>query len=1346
MSVISSVPSGSSRSRRYRTRAYTSQVDETLFATPKKLSGSENQGSKAQGGSAPRGLSHSAPNRRTQKPETVRIITKDLIRDLRIPSEDPSGLSVIMSPQEFQRITSASRVLTAEEKEAELAAKTRKREAAILILGSQCHAIRDTQILEKKQILSELQEEEKRLDAMMEVERRRAIKMQEEIDEMRKQQRIEGKVQIIQQMAERQEERLLNEEFKEQEGQHVLDKLEQLQVEEMEILQRKLEEQRQMQREIQQINEANLRAKERKKEEERLADLHALEYTRKKLEREAEYEAEQERIRKKKEQDVARLRALQERDRDHQAEQDALRARRNQEAAEREWRRKEKQDALNKAKEDEVLTRDRLQQVAHKEHLLSVQAGRERSEFHRVLRALEKSIAQDKEKEEKSQWERFHNADGLRQQIREREAQAIENRRENFREGERLNQEARDRRARLDEIKFKKLTELRLPKETKPLDITWKLKQGPGTRKVYDFPNKTLSSPFITNYEKRAEDFQNGSILLKDLMSSDEGLYIITITTNEGIEKDREIQLYIEAEPSSMEIPEPQTLVLDTEALLSCAVNGFYPQSISVTWFHRDLQVPLTSITNHLTTNRNGTFSLTSQYRFTPAVRDNGTVCRCQASHPAWRRHVTLERVLDVKNGPQSLNLTSQNRPVLGAGSNKTLELPEGSPLHVSCWSDGNPRPWTGWFKDRGDGLTPSEPPVGCSNETLHVGAVQREDEGVYWCVARNSYGERNTSFTLLVVVSDYVTSFITRLLDTVIFFFLVALMLICTNIIRDNRRRTGLNQGELSLVSSVTVATCVLLLGVVLICLYARRKPRAVYAVPQRRISKKQQPITEKLCTAEEPQLTYADIRFKPPPRHKKKRASENTEILYSETAGVCSPCEEKERFRLASYYGDHMVLQAGPGSAVIWGYGAEGATVTVSVEGKDKHTAKVLDGIWSVTLDPVKPGGPFTLTAEHLSQAGLTSLNLTDVLFGDVWLCGGQSNMEMTLSQVLGAGNFTQFSAVCWLFGRYLYEKLQYPVGLVESCWGGTPVEAWSSHRVLHRCGLVEDTIRSRFEYVDRVMGPRFNSVLWNAMIHPLLNMTIKGAIWYQGEDNTNYNLDLYNCTFPAMIDDWRLSFHQGSAGQTSAVFPFGFVQICTDNQGSPSDAFPRLRWHQTADFGFAPNPRMKNTFMAVSVDLVDPGSPWGSIHPRYKQDVARRLILGARAVAYGEKGVSFQGPFPTKVELKGNIMIITYSQKITVTHFNKDVFEVCCSKKKTACDVSSSGWAPAPVFNVYSNIVFLTTDNCPDEVSGLRYAWKDWPCDWKACPVYSADRVLPAPPFVVGPQGSGRWTILE
>lgn len=103
--------------------------------------------------------------------------------------------------------------------------------------------------------------------------------------------------------------------------------------------------------------------------------------------------------------------------------------------------------------------------------------------------------------------------------------------------------------------------------------------------------------------------------------------------------------------------------------------------------------------------------------------------------------------------------------------------------------------------------------------------------------------------------------------------------------------------------------------------------------------------------------------------------------------------------------------------------------------------------------------------------------------------------------------------------------------------------------------------------------------SSVLWNAMIHPLLNMTIKGALWYQGniseqqlsscveqrcaktaiglllfipgEANSGYNRDKYNCSFPAMIDDWRMAFHQGSEGQTAIDFPFGFVQVLLNSQ---------------------------------------------------------------------------------------------------------------------------------------------------------------------------------------------------
>ncbi|MCI4379029.1 hypothetical protein PGIGA_G00223090 [Pangasianodon gigas] len=506
--------SNSAHTRRYRTRALTSQVDETLFGKVKQAACEVKN--LANGDS--RTQSRSAPATKAQNPETIRVITKDLIRDIRIPSKDPSGQSVILCPAEIERIMGKSRVLTKEEKEAALETQRQAREEAMnaaeerkvlmqqadvsrqknqalsdleaeareraqylleranalrmeqedeikklneLIQGAQCHAVRDVQIQEKKQILSELQEEERRLDAMMELDRRRALEVQEQIDELRKNQRIQGKMCILKQIEKRQEEHMLQEELKEQEGQQMLENLEKLQMEELEAMEKRKAEQRRLQLEIMKINEESLLAKERRKEEERLADLRALEYARKKLVREAEYEAEQRRIKKEKEKEVARLRALQERERDHKAEQDALRARRNQEAAEREWRRKEKEQTKKKLEEDERLKAARLEQITHKERMLSIEAGRERAEFERVLRVQQELITREKEKEERHQQHVLRHAEGVRQQVREREAQAIARRRELFREGEKLDEEARMRRARLDEIKEKKLKELK---------------------------------------------------------------------------------------------------------------------------------------------------------------------------------------------------------------------------------------------------------------------------------------------------------------------------------------------------------------------------------------------------------------------------------------------------------------------------------------------------------------------------------------------------------------------------------------------------------------------------------------------------------------------------------------------------------------------------------------------------------------------------------------------------------------------------------------------------------------------------------------------------------------------
>lgn len=491
--------------------------------------------------------------------------------------------------------------------------------------------------------------------------------------------------------------------------------------------------------------------------------------------------------------------------------------------------------------------------------------------------------------------------------------------------------------------------------------------------------------------------------------------------------------------------------------------------------------------------------------------------------------------------------------------------------------------------------------------------------------------------------------------------------------------------------------------------------------------------------------------------------------------------PCQEGN-LRFASYYGDHMVLQMSPERAVLWGCGPQGAEITVYVVGPTKQKTKPVSvskdtGMWQVTLDPVEAGGPYDITAA-LTNSSNTSVTLKDVLFGDVWLCSGQSNMYFAVSQVFNASeelalaskyphvrffmaglnvslielpdllevsipwsvpnekSVAPFSAVCWLFGRYLYETLQYPIGLVESCWGGTDVEAWSSHSALKKCGL-----GSNMEMDQNFLGPRANSVLWNAMIHPLLNMTIKGAIWYQGEANTDYHKDLYNCSFPAMIDDWRDAFHKGSGNQTANDFPFGFVQLSTDKPNSTDDGFPEIRWHQTADYGFVPNMRMKRTFMAVAMDLPDKTSPYGTIHPRDKQDVAYRLTLGAKAVAYNHI-LTFNGPFPFLILLDIMRVYIKFDQALLVTP-SEDIFEICCSANISFCGPQSN-WVSAPIKEWDDTTIELSTGLCPSSgvVAAVRYAWRDWPCDFKACPVYGSKTSLPVPPFIINFDSSYGW----
>ncbi|XP_059944300.1 cilia- and flagella-associated protein 45 isoform X1 [Mesoplodon densirostris] len=330
-----------------------------------------------------------------------------------------------------------------------------------IILNAKCHAIRDAQILEKQLIQKELDAEEKRLDQMMEVERQKSIQRQEELHRRRREERIRGRRHIVEQMEKKQEERSLLAEQQEQDKEQMHAYMEQLQEEDLRDLERRHQQKLKMQAEIKRINDENQRQKAELLAQEKLADQMVMEFTKKKMAREAEFEAEQERIRREKEKEIARLRAMQEKAQDYQAEQDALRAKRNQEVADREWRRKEKENAQKKMETEAKLRKSQLEQVAFKEHALAVQVQRDRDEFERILRAQREQIEKQQLEEKKKAMGRLQYASELRRQVRENQQKQVQDRIATFEEGRRLKEEAQKWREHIEDIKKKKIEELR---------------------------------------------------------------------------------------------------------------------------------------------------------------------------------------------------------------------------------------------------------------------------------------------------------------------------------------------------------------------------------------------------------------------------------------------------------------------------------------------------------------------------------------------------------------------------------------------------------------------------------------------------------------------------------------------------------------------------------------------------------------------------------------------------------------------------------------------------------------------------------------------------------------------
>ncbi|KAF4532321.1 hypothetical protein B566_EDAN003624 [Ephemera danica] len=209
----------------------------------------------------------------------------------------------------------------------------------------------------------------------------------------------------------------------------------------------------------------------------------------------------------------------------------------------------------------------------------------------------------------------------------------------------------------------------------------------------------------------------------------------------------------------------------------------------------------------------------------------------------------------------------------------------------------------------------------------------------------------------------------------------------------------------------------------------------------------------------------------------------------------------------------------------------------------------------------------------------------------------------------------NVPGFSALCLMFGERMSDSLgnTRPIGLIDSTWGGTRIESWISTSVTSYCNTPPDNSANQ----------NGDHNLWNAMIKPLTNFAVRGAIWYQGESNTGYNQDYYPCHIQRMVQDWRNKFVNGIVevpNENGLKFPFGIVQIGPYSGGGDS-SYGILRFHQTVEQGVLPNLYIPESFFAASYDTTDPTSPTGDIHPRDKPTVATRLANSAKSLLYRE-----------------------------------------------------------------------------------------------------------------------------
>lgn len=327
---------------------------------------------------------------------------------------------------------------------------------------AKCVTIRDAQISEKVEMQQEMEEEERRLDTIMEIERVKAIQRASEVEAAKAKERREGALVIVDQIKIREAQRELEMEQRDIEQQMMLKHIQRMEEEDRKALEQKRIAGQKLLHQVLSSNEAQIEKKHEYKLLEEAEEQRRLGYLIEKEEREAAIRAEADRIKAEKEEETLRLRAQQEKAADSKAEEDALRAKRAQEAAEREWREKELAAAMGAQEKQEAMKIARNVQMREKERKLAEQAQLEKLEFERILMVQAEADARDREELDMKIHQNVHHSDELRETILRNEVERKQQRQKFLSEGGKLEARMKAEAAKIEAIKAKKLAEMEM--------------------------------------------------------------------------------------------------------------------------------------------------------------------------------------------------------------------------------------------------------------------------------------------------------------------------------------------------------------------------------------------------------------------------------------------------------------------------------------------------------------------------------------------------------------------------------------------------------------------------------------------------------------------------------------------------------------------------------------------------------------------------------------------------------------------------------------------------------------------------------------------------------------------